>query len=275
MPLPDFIIIGAMKSGTSTLHSNLQSHPEIGMSKSKEPSYFNNRIFNFDIEWYKDQFSNEKKINGESSPNYSKKQLYPKTAERMYQALPNVKLIFLMRDPIDRIISHLHHNLYRGRLMYEDIDANILASDNYILTSNYYYQTQEYLNFYDKDQILFLTTEELKLDLNKTLNKICDFLEVSHFDFSGAYKIRNQSSRKYLIPYYDFVHSNFPAIVRRQYHKIFYLVNIKIPRPQLRQETIEIIKSRLDSDIEELKKLSNNQFEHWHAWNQLPEKNTV
>ncbi len=44
MPLPDFIIIGAMKAGTSTLHSNLQLHPEIGMSKSKKPSYFNNQF---------------------------------------------------------------------------------------------------------------------------------------------------------------------------------------------------------------------------------------
>lgn len=269
MPLPNFIIIGAMKSGTSTLHSNLQLHPEIGMSKSKEPSYFNKRIFKYDLNWYRDQFTNEKKINGESSPNYSKKQLYPGTAERIYETLPNVKLIYLMRDPIDRIISHLHHNLYRSRLKYNEIDQVVLNSENYILTSSYNYQIEEYLKFFHKEQILFLTTEELHLNLNRTLNKICDFLNVSNFDFSEAYKIRNQSSRKYLIPNYDFVHSNFPPLVRRQYHKFFFIANIKIKKPKLKVETENIIFSKLESDVNKLKKITGLSFEQWSTFNNL------
>ena len=93
MPLPYVIIIGAMKSGTSNLHANLQLHPDIGMSKFKEPSYFNESYKSRDLSWYKSLFNSGKKINGESSPNYTKKDLYPGTAKRMYDTLPNVKLI--------------------------------------------------------------------------------------------------------------------------------------------------------------------------------------
>ena len=263
MPLPNFVIIGAMKSGTSTLHSNLQLHPEIGMSKFKEPSYFNHQYKNKDIEWYKNLFNREYKVNGESSPNYSKKQTHPGTAERMYKVMPNVKIIYLTREPVNRIKSHLHHNLYRDRLKSSNVKEALRNDRNFILTSSYNYQIEDYLKYFEKSQFLFITTEGLKKNPNYTLNKICDFLEVDNFDFTSKTIPRNQSSDKYLIKYYDQARSILPKKLMKLYHWFFYFLSIKIKRPEFDHETKEFLRSELSSDIAKFRETSGLELKEW------------
>lgn len=268
MTLPDFIIIGAMKSGTSTLHSNLQMHPGIGMSELKEPHYFD-KNFDKSISWYSQQFTGNKPINGESTPGYTWAHLYPDVPKRIHETIPDVKLIYLLRDPIDRIISHLHHDLYRDRFKLEDIDSIVLEDPQYIMTSNYYYQIQQYIKYFSLDKILFLETNSLKKDLNKSLNQIAAFLELEDFNFDKHVKVRNQSSRKYLIKNYDFVHENFPRRITKLYHWLFYFINIKITRPVLKKNTLEQIKTELLDDTEKLKKLSGKTFNSWKTYNNI------
>lgn len=267
MPLPNFIIIGAMKAGTSTLHSNLQLHPEIGMSKFKEPSYFNLRYKNNDLEWYANQFSENKKINGESSPNYSKKHLFPGTAERMYNALPQVKLIYLTREPIKRVISHLHHNLYRDRLSANDIHQTLEKDRSYILTSKYMSQLEEYLLYFERSQFLFITTEELQSDLNGTLNKICKFLEVEEFNFSNNLISRNQSSEKYLIKKYDLAKKHLPRRGLKIYHWFFYFIKMKIKKPELSNETMRDLKEALIDDTLQYAVYTEIETKRWDILN--------
>lgn len=263
MPLPNFIIIGAMKSATSTLHSNLQLHPEIGMSKFKEPSFFNLRFKFKDKNWYKSQFESGKAVNGESSPNYSKKHSFPGTAQRMHTMLPDVKLIYLTRDPINRITSHLHHNLYRDRFDKSKL-LDVLKNDpNYILTSSYMFQLNEYLTYYNKSQFLFITTEELQSNLNGTLNKICDFLNVDNYNFEEKVISRNKSSEKFLIKKYDVVKRFLPRQLMKLYHLLFYYVNIKIERPNLDVKTIQFLKHSLKEDSEEFVKFTGIDGAKW------------
>lgn len=270
MPLPDFIIIGAMKAGTSTLHSNLQLHPEIGMSKLKEPHYFD-RHFSKPLDWYKSQFISKKRINGESTPAYTWGHFHPEVAERMYKTLPNVKLIYVLRDPIGRIISHLHHDLYRGRFKLEDVNKVVLTDPQYIQTSKYFFQVNHYLAYFDKTQILFITTDSLKNDLNNSLNKICDFLGVENYDFSDKIKVRNQSEKKYLINGYDTVHKYLPRRVANLYHLLFYFINQKIDRPVLMAKTLKKIEQELSPDIEQLKNLTGENYSEWNSFNKIKE----
>ena len=274
MPLPNFIIIGAMKSGTSTLHFNLPLHPEIGMSKLKEPHYFN-KFYHKPLSFYANQFSCSKKINGESTPAYSWNHIFPEVPERIYKAVPDVKLIYVLRDPIDRIISHLHHDLYRGRFSLAEVDNVVLRDPKYVETSKYFLQINCYLKYFDLENIHFLETQALKKDMNEALNEICNFLEVANFDFSHRVKARNQSSRKYLIRYYDTVHNFLPRGATKLYHMIFYVVNQKIARPILKEETILELKSRLKPDIENLKEISGKNFEGWRTYNSIDIKKEI
>jgi len=232
MPLPNFIIIGAMNSSTSTLHSNLQLHPEIGMSKLKEPHYFD-KFFDKPTSYYMDQFSNAKRLNGESTPAYTWNHIFPEVPERIFNTVANVKLIYLLRDPIDRIISHLHRDLYRGRFKFKDINKVVLSNSNYVQISQYYTQLSYYLEYFDLDKIHILETNSLQKDTNQALNEICRFLGAEEFDSTKWIKARNQSSRKYLIRYYDTAHRYMPRQMARLYHLLFYVANEKIARPIL------------------------------------------
>ena len=116
--LPDFIIIGAMKSGTSILYNKfLSQHPCIQRATKKEIHFFDNK-YSKGILWYKSHFPTLKEKNnfkvknsqnmliGEASPFYI---FYPHTARRVYEVLPKVKLIAILRNPVDRAYSHYHH----------------------------------------------------------------------------------------------------------------------------------------------------------------------
>lgn len=266
MPLPNFIIIGAMKSGTTTLHHKLDMHPGIGMSRSKEPNFFN-QYYNRGVEWYKSLFTGDFQLYGEASPNYTKAQSYPDTARNMYATIPDAKLIYIVRDPIERIYSHLHHNLYRDRLQPDEVDHVVLNNPEYIKTSSYYYQASQYLQYYSLDKILFLSFEELKKDSNAILRRICDFLGVDAYDFSQQEKIYNDTAKKYVIKKYDFVHKELPAFVAKPYHTFFYFLGIKRDRPVLKEETVQAIRERLEDDITAFRKLTGMPFDDWKIYN--------
>lgn len=112
--LPDFLIIGAQKSGTTSLYEYLCQHPEIVPAQKKEVHYFDTGFYK-GITWYRTHFprrrslSNE--ITGEASPSYL---FYPQTARRMYQVVPQARLLVLLRNPVDRAISSYYHQQQKG-----------------------------------------------------------------------------------------------------------------------------------------------------------------
>ena len=267
MPLPDFLIIGAMKAGTTSLHENLKLHPEIGMSRYKEPNYFT-RSYSKGLEWYESIFPIGKKKYGEASPSYAIRQNFPETAERIFETIPEVKVIYILRDPIDRIISHLHHNLYRDRIKLKNINQEVLENPSYISTSKYYFQISPYLELFERKNILFVNLENLKNNPSKTLNEICDFLGVGEFNFSKDIKSFT-SSQRYLIKYHDSIHRHLPKKIVRLYHWFFYFLRIRISRPILEKSTLISIKEALKNDIKELSDIAEVDISNWHTYNKI------
>lgn len=107
--LPNFIIIGAMKCGTTSLHFYLNQHPQIFMSQKKELNFFS-RYWDFGVDWYSSKFPNkENMICGEASPSYSKFQVWPNVPQRIHAIIPHAKIIYLVRNPIERIRSQYVH----------------------------------------------------------------------------------------------------------------------------------------------------------------------
>lgn len=155
---PHCLIIGAMKAGTTTLFSELKKYKEIDLSKVKDTKFFvadkNNGNWSKGEKWYADQFSNQGLINVEASTLYSKYPDYPEISFRIFKTLKTVKLVYLVRNPIDRAISHYFHN----RIVDNEImDINTAFSNlhsKYFNYSDYGLQIRNYLNFIDKSNIL-------------------------------------------------------------------------------------------------------------------------
>jgi hypothetical protein len=172
--LPGFLIIGAMKSGTSSLHRYLGQHPDVFVSKRKELDFFSYR-YEQGFGWYMRQF--RAGVAGESSPNYLKLHLWPETAERIHRHLPHARLICVLRNPIDRSLSHYLHGVWRGRT--KRPFARAAAGDsNIVMTSRYGWQLGHYLKYFDPDQLLLVTTEQLRADPTGTTGRVLRFIGV-------------------------------------------------------------------------------------------------
>lgn len=115
---PDFIIIGGMKCATSTLHEQLALQPGIFMTSLKEPNFFSNdEEFAKGMDYYQSLFAGAQPqdLCGESSTHYTKLPTYPDTVKRLAEAFPQTKFIYVMRHPIDRLVSQYIHEWTRDR----------------------------------------------------------------------------------------------------------------------------------------------------------------
>ncbi|EDX84828.1 Sulfotransferase domain superfamily [Synechococcus sp. PCC 7335] len=185
--LPNLIIIGAMKSGTTSLHYYLDLHPDISMSRQKELDFFiAHKTWKKGVQWYRDNFADQTaKIYGESSPNYTNYPRWKGVPERMFSVVPNAKIIYLLRDPIERMISHYLHAYTSGieSKSVEEALTKPLEKNWYIARSQYFMQLQQYLQFFPDSNVLLITSEKLSKFPQETMKKVFDFIGVdSEFD---------------------------------------------------------------------------------------------
>lgn len=196
--LPNLVIIGAMKCGTSSLHYYLDKHPEIFMSREKELNFFvKEENWSRGLEWYKSNFKSAK-IVGESSPNYTKHPFFEGVPERMYSIIPNAKLIYVVRDPIKRIVSHYIHRVADGLERQSFTDALKDLSNNHMVNcSRYYMQLERFLDYYPPSNILVINLDDLANDRTNTLSKVFRFLNVNpDFQHESFSKVLHESSVK-------------------------------------------------------------------------------
>ena len=203
--LPDFIIIGAAKAGTTSLYRYLTRHPNIFMSEPKEPTYFaRDERFKLGEPWYLSLFQDARpdQLCAEASTNYTNWPLYPDTVSRMSSLVPAVKLIYLMRHPVDRAYSHYIQLIQNIRTDDPDykfdktFEEHIATDDSVIQSSNYMQQIEQFLERYNRDQMLFLIFEEFIKDPQSSLTQISDFLGIdSNFDFIGTGEVKENLNR--------------------------------------------------------------------------------
>jgi hypothetical protein len=187
MKKPDFIIIGAAKAGTTSLYHHLSRHPSVFLSTPKEPSYFafEDRYAKGES-WYLSLFqaAGETQVCGEASTNYTNWPLYPEVPSRMHALLPGVKLIYFMRHPVNRAYSHylqLIHNIRTDNPDYKFTDTfeqHIKRDDSPIQSSNYMLQISRFLDFYPRENFLFLFFEDFIRDPANALAQVTDFLSI-------------------------------------------------------------------------------------------------
>lgn len=210
MPLPNFLIIGTTKGGTTSLYKYLRVHPEVYMSPVKEPRYFAFDNTNSDhvsrvpntypitsIKQYQKLFDgvNEEKAIGEASPMYLNS---PIAAARIKSCLPEVKLIASLRNPVDRAYSHYLMYYREGRVKAPFIDAyrNVEGVDrycqHYIGTSNYFEKLKRYFDLFEQLQIKVIFLEDLKNDTTGIVRDIFQYIDVDTNFEPVLSKIHNQ-----------------------------------------------------------------------------------
>ncbi len=178
--LPNLIIIGGLKCGTTSLHHYLNLHPEIAMSRPKELNFFVSEL-NWPLgrDWYAGHFDPSARIRGESSPHYTNRPSFNGVPGRMRELLgSDVRLVYVVRDPIDRMLSHYLHNVGGG---YEDrslVDALSDPESSYVARSRYFFQVEPYLEEFGADRVQIVGREELKADRPGTMRRSFEFLGV-------------------------------------------------------------------------------------------------
>jgi Sulfotransferase domain len=177
--LPNFFVIGAMKSGTTSIHSLLRQHPDIFMSDPKEPDFFSKDEKYFQLwDWYESLFeaAQGKIAIGEASADYTKRGQRPHTAARIAKHIPNAKLIYIVRHPLERIESHWMHGVHE-KWCSPNFRKAILEPE-LIEISRYWWQINAYREYFSDDRILVIFFEDFRDNPQETLTKCFQFLGI-------------------------------------------------------------------------------------------------
>jgi hypothetical protein len=197
-PLPDFLILGAQKAGTTALYAYLRRHPRVTGPSWKEVSFFDRHYARGEA-WYRGNFPNvlrARGLVGEASPSYL---FHPQAPERVAKLLPEAKLIALVRNPVDRAFSHYQHEVALGRepLSFEQAleaeedrlrgeEDRILANSVYFSHAwwNYTYrargryaeQVERWLAHVPRERLLIIPSEDLLLEPERAHARVLEFL---------------------------------------------------------------------------------------------------
>jgi hypothetical protein len=199
--LPNLIIIGAQKCGTTALHHYLQLHPEVFMSEIKELEFFIENSFKSTwykgIDWYKSRFpQSDAKIYGESSPSYTAYPILKNVPTHMHSIIPDAKLIYMVRDPIQRVISSYIQQTSMGsyRKPFSQLVNYPRQNEFMLICSKYYMQLSQYLPYYPRERILIINQEDLHVNRRETLRQVFNFLEVDPDFNSPDFETRHNES---------------------------------------------------------------------------------
>ena len=236
--LPDFLILGAAKAGTTSLFYYLSQHPNISTPNRKKEVHYFDLNYNRGIDWYRNHFpQNNKRTLGasgvrnlcfEASPSYM---IYPPALERIKKDIPSVKLIVLLRDPVERAYSHYRHNVRRGReklSFRESLEAETERTSiksqipgnlkfetispgyrhfSYVQTSLYAKTIKNIFEFFDKESVLLIKSRDLLSNPQLITENVFHFLAVDYLgkniDFAQkntgiGTKIENELILKYV-----------------------------------------------------------------------------
>ncbi len=277
--IPNLFIVGAMKSGTTSLHNYLDTHPNIFMSKKpKETQYFVKELnWSRGEDWYLSLFDaadSHVTILGESSTDYTKLPLYQGVVQRIADFNPEARIIYIMRDPVERSISNYW---WQVQFSAEGRDMLTVMKKVKDITDISYYamQIKPYIEMFGRERVMALTLEELKAAPIKTLQNLFDWLGVDSSFVPPSLEERYNVSPKAVptvrgarvisqlrgTPVWDWLKQSIPPSTKQKLMKI-------LSRPVDRDEsyvqaTIEYLRPIQQQQTEELSQLLGRDFPEW------------
>jgi hypothetical protein len=185
--MPEFIIIGEMRCGSTTLWEMLDRHPSLGFPEEKELHFFDDRDGRWSRgpDWYSNLFKQipDGSLCGEATPDYL---FHDGACERIASAIPDVRLVVILRDPKQRAWSHYWHNIRRGRetlafgealeaeaARMQDPDVSIRSHFSYVTRGHYVRRLQHFARFFGRDALCVVFLEELIARPAETMREVC------------------------------------------------------------------------------------------------------
>jgi len=282
---PNLFIIGAMKSGTTSLHEYLDTHPQIVMSQEKEPGYFVEELgLHKGEEWYRTRWELDGgayRYLGESSTHYTKLPVLQGVPERLFRYNPQARLIYIMRNPFDRVVSHYWHALrdeHHGGELRSLLKA-VKEDPGYLAFSDYAMQLEPYFDRFGRDAVLTLTFEALLEDPQRELDRIYRWLDLpAHPIGEKSGKAHNQKPSEVIavagagilnrIQYsntWDRISPLVPAWIknfaRKQAYRTVAEREVEKDIPRLREAVAELQRRQIDH----LKRLLGRDFPEWRV----------
>lgn len=177
--LPDFLIVGAQKCGTTSLAAYLRAHPLVFMTTPKEPNFFSYH-WERGVDWYAALFAGGagSRVRGEASVSYAMAPAIPDVPGRIARVVPRARILYVIRHPLERIRSHYRYHVYRGKESARTLAEAMERSPRYLDNTRYGYQLDRYLEFFDRDRIHVISTERLREDRSRTVGETLRFLGV-------------------------------------------------------------------------------------------------
>lgn len=197
--LPDAIVIGATKAGTTSLFRYLAEHPDVFVHAQKELRFFCDPARLRDgLEHYRRGFAAAgERVAVEFSNGYARDPVYPGVPARIAAACPDVRLVYLVRDPMSRLESHYRHRLAMGR-EWREPSAAVRAEPSYLAASLYGHQLSLYRRHFARERILVLRAERLFAEA-EARGRLCAFLGVRH-DPEQPWPAENRSAGRPIAP---------------------------------------------------------------------------
>ena len=276
--LPNLIIIGGMKCGTTSLHFYLRRHPQIFMSRIKELNFFQaDRNWNKGIAWYERQFADAgaARIRGESSPYYTSHPQDPTVPERMRQTVPDARLVFLVRDPIERVVSHymMWFGIHRENRPFESALAD-LANNDYVGRSRYAGQLETYLRFFPREQIRVIASESLRDHRHETLRDLFNWLGVDPSFYCQQFEqvrfsARDQRRKTRLglwvsrLTTSTLADERWPELGWRLKNLPYPLLSSRVARPEISPALRQQLVGFFRDDVQRLRELTGQPFSNW------------
>jgi len=280
--LPTFLCIGAQKAGTTSLHGYLNQHPGVFVTGQKELNFFCDPDYARGIEWYESHFKASPRDlpRGEISPLYTSFPSNKGVPERAARHVPDARLVYLVRDPIARMVSHYRHQVALGK---EGLPLESAVFDDwwtYIARSMYGWQIEQWMEYFDRSSLLLVTSEDLRSAPAATLAKICGHIGADVLADSGI-SAREQNRGEDLrkerrlvgtlrtSPLRRVARSVLPAGVRRRlWHMGSRPLEPEVQAASISTDVRRRLVDQLTPDLEHLRTYLGADF---HCWGLLDE----
>ena len=275
--LPNLVVIGAMKAGTTSLHSYLDLHPDIVMSSDKEMRFFTDPDCRSWLGRYQDYFRAGVRYRGESTPQYTKWPLFPGVADRLAELAPDARLIYLVRDPIDRLVAEFVEEATWG-VMTGDLEDHLVDAEAphnpLVATSRYATQLREFRRTFDPARILVVDLDALAARPDETLAGVFDFLGLPPIELDEeALRPQNTWGSKGALPgWYRALRR--PALIRLAHRlptqrlaafRAFVRGRVSKPveRPEPSQQTLARLRAVLAPEVADLREMTGLELAGW------------
>jgi hypothetical protein len=278
--LPNFLVIGAMKSGTTSLYHYLRHHPQVFMPETKEVNFFNPlRNWRRGIEWYEQHFQGAGDgviAIGEASTSYTKFPWIRDVPTRIAAVLGEIRLIYLVRDPIQRMQSHYLFNVGTGHER-RSIEEAFRKESMYLNISRYALQIEQYTLCFPRDRLLVIESRDLREDRIATLRTVFRFLGVDEewvpttidreFYRSADRKMKPSVVRQIRrIPHVRRLAMYVPGSIKKVKHRLtagLPTEELDLKRANLSEDLRERLRESLREDVRGLRSYMPDDFDGW------------